>query len=325
MPQKSIYYAAGRLSIKQREIMDASRLERLLSTSSFEEAKRTLSEIGWASAEEADYEQLALDRVAQASALVRDLSTDAKVTDCFLFKYDIANLKMLLKARCLGITAEHLSSSGTIPVEKLRHAVADHRYKELPEPICKAMEGLEQELITEENPLLIDVRLDRAMFEMIFEQLKGRRCAAAVAYFQARADMLNAITLLRVRRMGRDEAFIEGVRLPGGAIAEDKWADAFADPERLPELLRPYGERVMDAALAAVRNFAHLPGLEKAMDNALLAIFTKDRFNVMRLETVVGYLLAVEREAGAVRLVMAGKQNGFDMEAIRERLRDLYG
>ena len=267
MPQESIYYAAGRLSIKQREIMDASRLERLLSTSSFEEAKRTLSEIGWASAEEADYEQLALDRVAQASALVRDLSTDAKVTDCFLFKYDIANLKMLLKARCLGITAEHLSSSGTIPVEKLRHAVADHRYKELPEPICKAMEGLEQELITEENPLLIDVRLDRAMFEMIFEQLKGRRCAAAVAYFQARADMLNAITLLRVRRMGRDEAFFEGVRLPGGAIAEDKWADAFADPERLPELLRPYGERVMDAALAAVRNFAHLPGLEKAMDD----------------------------------------------------------
>ena len=315
MPQESIYYAAGRLSIKQREIMDASRLERLLSTSSFEEAKRTLSEIGWASAEEADYEQLALDRVAQASALVRDLSTDAKVTDCFLFKYDIANLKMLLKARCLGITAEHLSSSGTIPVEKLRHAVADHRYKELPEPICKAMEGLEQELITEENPLLIDVRLDRAMFEMIFEQLKGRRCVAAVAYFQARADMLNAITLLRVRRMGRDEAFFEGVRLPGGAIAEDKWADGFADPERLPELLRPYGER----------DFAHLPGLEKAMDNALLAIFTKDRFNVMRLETVVGYLLAVEREAGAVRLVMAGKQNGFDMEAIRERLRDLYG
>ena len=160
MPQESIYYAAGRLSIKQREIMDASRLERLLSTSSFEEAKRTLSEIGWASAEEADYERPALDRVAQASALVRDLSTDAKVTDCFLFKYDIANLKMLLKARCLGITAEHLSSSGTIPVEKLRHAVADHRYKELPEPICKAMEGLEQELITEENPLLIDVRLD---------------------------------------------------------------------------------------------------------------------------------------------------------------------
>lgn len=60
------------------------------------------------------------------------------------------------------------------------------------------------------------------------------------------------------------------------------------------------------------------------MDNALLAIFTKDRFDVMRLETVVGYLLAVEREAGAVRLVMAGKQNGFDMEAVRERRVSLW-
>ena len=43
------------------------------------------------------------------------------------------------------------------------------------------------------------------------------------------------------------------------------------------------------------------------------------------LSPIVGYLLAVEREASAVRLVMAGKQNGFDMDAIRERLRDLYG
>ena len=94
------------LSLKQREAMDASRLERLLSASGYEEAKRTLSEIGWSSAEEADYEQMALDRVAQASTLVRSLSTDEKVTDCFLLKYDIANLKMLLKARCLGISAE---------------------------------------------------------------------------------------------------------------------------------------------------------------------------------------------------------------------------
>ena len=325
MPQDSINYAVGRLSLKQREIMDASRLERLLSASSFEEAKRTLSEIGWASAEEADYEQLALDRVAQASALVRDLSTDAKVTDCFLYKYDIANLKMLLKARCLGIPAEHLSASGTLPVETLRHAVADRGYKALPAPVCKAMEALEQELLTEENPLLIDVRLDRAMFEMIFQALQGNRCPSALAYFQARADLLNAITLLRVRRMGRDAAFFQSVRLPSGVVADGKWADAFEDVERLPELLRPYGERVMEAALLAARDFSRLPGLEKAMDNALLAIFTKDRFDMMRLETIVGYLLAVEREAGAVRLVMAGKQNGFDMDAIRERLRDLYG
>jgi len=34
--------------------------------------------------------------------------------------------------------------------------------------------------------------------------------------------------------------------------------------------------------------------------------------------------LAVQRETAAVRLILAGKQNGFDAENIRERLRDLY-
>lgn len=325
MPQESVNYAVGVLSLKQREAMDASRLERLLSASGYEEAKRTLSEIGWSSAEEADYEQMALDRVAQASTLVRSLSTDEKVTDCFLLKYDIANLKMLLKARCLGISADYLSQSGTLPVETLRHAVADHGYKMLPVPLCRAMEDLEQELLVEVDPLLIDVKLDRAMFELIFERLNKTRCPAAAAYFRGRVDLLNAITLLRLQRMGRDENFLDRVLLPGGTITEAAWHTAWADTEKLPGLVKSYGTKVEDAARLAVRDFNHLPGLEKAMDNALLAMFTQYKHDLMRFETIVGYLLAVEREASAVRLVMAGKQNGFDMDAIRERLRDLYG
>ena len=61
------------------------------------------------------------------------------------------------------------------------------------------------------------------------------------------------------------------------------------------------------------------------MDNALLQMFTCFRYDNMNLEFILSYLLATEREAAAVRLVMAGKANGFAMEAIRERLRDLYG
>lgn len=324
MPQDSVYYAAGRIAMLRRDAMDASRLERLLSTSSFEEAKRTLSEIGWTSAETADYEQLALDRVAQASELVQALTTDAKVTDCFLLKYDIANLKMLLKARCLGIPADYLSKSGTMKAEDLRHAVADHRYDMLPAPIAAAMEELETDLLVEENPLTIDVKLDRAMFTQIFQQLKGTRSKTAVTYFTSRVDMLNAMTLLRARQMRRDVDFFVSVLLPGGAIQEGEWRELFEAPETLPTRLAVYGTGVKEAASQAVKDFKRLPSLERAADNALLALFDSYHFDCMRLETVVCYLLAVEREASAVRLVMAGKQSGFAMDAIQERLRDLY-
>lgn len=324
MSQESIAYAVGRISVLRRDMMDASRLERLLSTSSYEEAKRTLSEIGWSSADETDYEQMALNRVARASDLVRRLSTDDKVTDCFLLKYDLSNLKMLLKARCLGIPAPYLSESGTIPVDKLRHAVADHAYGFLPDPIREAMEELEKELIVQADPLAIDVKLDRAMYRLIFDQLKGTKCEAALSYFRGRVDQINALTLLRVRQMKRDEAFFASVAIDGGTVSAEEWGKIFGTPEKLPALLSAYGRKVTDAAARAVAEASGLPGLEKAMDNALLAYFTPYKYESMRMEPVLGYLLAVEREAGAVRLVMAGKQNGFALDAIRERLRDLY-
>ena len=39
---------------------------------------------------------------------------------------------------------------------------------------------------------------------------------------------------------------------------------------------------------------------------------------------LIGYLLMRQREAAAVRLILAGKTAGFATEKIRERLRDLY-
>ncbi len=325
MPQESIGYAVGRISMLRRDALDASRLERLLSTASYAEAKRTLSEIGWTSAEEADYEQLAKERVADASRIVRQLSTDEKVTDCFLLKYDIANLKMLLKARCLGISADCLSDSGTMAVDTLRHAVADHQYKFLPEPIAQAMEELEKELVINVDPMTIDVKLDQAMFRQIFLNLKKTKCRTAVSYFQARVDLLNVLTMLRVKHMKKDTAFFMNVLLEGGTIADADWQKAYAEAEQLPKLLAKYGATVQDAAYRAVNDTAHLPGLEKAMDNELLKLFLPCKYDNMRLEFILSYLLATEREAAAVRLVMAGKANGFAMEAVRERLRDLYG
>ena len=325
MPQESVGYAVGRISMLRRDALDASRLERLLSTASYAEAKRTLSEIGWTAAEEADHEQLAMERVAEASRIVRQLSTDEKVTNCFLLKYDIANLKMLLKARCLGISADYLSDSGTMAVDVLRHAVADHNYKQLPAPIAQAMDELEKELVVSVDPLAIDVKLDQAMFQQIFASLEKTKCRTAVTYFQARVDLLNALAMLRSRQMKKDTAFFMHVLLEGGTIADEAWEKTFTKVEELPKLLSKYGASVQDAAYRAVNDSAHLPGLEKAMDNVLLKLFLPYKYDNMHLEFMLSYLLATEREAAAVRLVMAGKANGFAMEAIRERLRDLYG
>ena len=325
MPQLSIPYAVGRIRVLQKDALDTSRLERLLSAPSLREAQRALSEIGWESGEGMDYEQMSLQRVEKALKLVRDLSPEPEITDCFLLRYDIHNLKTLLKARCLGEKPAFLSESGTLPLNKLTHAVAEHVYKDLPPILAETMADLEKRLAVQPDAMEIDVALDHAMYHMIFEKLDKKKSRAALRYFQAKVDMVNVLMILRARAMGKDESFLKRILLKKSAYPMDRWLRAAASPEKLPKMLSACGHDVVAAAHAAVLDGKKLPALEKAMDDYLLSLFKPYRIVSLSLEPIIGYLLAAEREAAAVRLILAGKANGFPQEAIRERMRELYG
>ncbi len=325
MPQLSIPYAVGRISVLKKDALDTSRLERLLSAPSLREAQRALSEIGWDSGEGLDYEQLSTKRVEKACKLVRDLSPEPDVTDCFLLRYDIHNLKTLLKARCLHEKPEYLSECGTLPLSKLIHSVTEHVYKEIPSILSKAMAELEKRLAVQPDAMEIDVALDHALYDMIFEKLAHKNAPVVRRYFQAKVDMVNTLMILRSKAMGKDEAFLQRILLTKSSHPVDTWIKAAASPEKLPNLLFVYGKSVIAAAQAAVLDYKKLPALEKVMDDYLLSLFTPYRIASLALEPIIGYLLAVDREAAAVRLILAGKANGFPQEAIRERMRELYG
>ncbi len=325
MPQGSVGYAVARISVMRREHLDAAKLDRLLAAQQPQEALNALQEFGWGNGDKgADYELLAGEHVRQACAFVREVSPDTNITDCFLLRYDIHNLKMLLKARCLKQEAAYLSPCGLWSIDALRHAVADGRYSNLPDTIAEPLAALEKRLAVREDPMDIDVTLDRAMFSTIFERL-GRVSSKVIRqYFTARVDLTNAIIVLRVRAMGRAAGFLSPLLIEGGSIAAAKWIEAFANEGNLPRLLTAYGRRVVGEAQGALAKTGALPGLERAMDDYLLSLFKPYRSSADRIETIIGYLLSQEREAAAVRLVMAGKLNGFSADAIRERLRELY-
>ncbi len=325
MPQDSVPYAVARIHTLERDALDAARVERLLAASTYDEAIRTLMEIGWAGQDGGDAESIAAEHVRKAYQLVRRLTPDPDATDCFQLRYDALNLKTLLKARCLGQPAAFLSECGVYPVDLLMHSVADHQYKRLPEVLKTALDALEKKLAVREDALAIDVTVDKAIFALIQQKMRGVKSDVIRGYFSARADMLTAIMLLRIRRTGRDAAFLKEMLLPGGTIPPAKWVEAFDKPDMVVKLLEPYGRQVRAATAVAVQDAAKLPALEKAMDDALLARFSALKRDCLRIEPVAGHILGAEREAAAVRLILAGKANGFAPEAIRERLRDLYG
>ena len=118
---------------------------------------------------------------------------------------------------------------------------------------------------------------------------------------------------------------MDDLLLPGGTISNKVWLALMDTPEKLPRLFLSYGQGIRAVLSAALLNHKAIPALEKVSDDYLLSLFRPFRHEPFAIEALIGWLLAHEREGGAVRLIMAGKRNGFSEYLIRERLREAYG
>lgn len=325
MPQPSIAYACGRIGVLGRTALKRAQLERLMAAHTYEEAQRTLLDIGFLAAEGVDFQTAADRHVLAACRLIREVTPQPEVTDCFLLRYDIHNLKVLLKSRFLAQKAEFLSACGTLDVSMLRHAVAEHSYAQLPPVLKETLDALEKKLAAHFDPMMIDTELDKAMYRMVFDSLKGCRAETVASYFRAKVDLQNFIILLRAKAMGKDARFAQDVFLPGGKVALQSYLRAFDEPDRLAKLMLGYGNTVYHAAVAAVMNAGKLPQMEKTADDYLYGLLMPYRNRMDAVESLAAYLLQKQREATDVRLIMAAKLNGFEPSAVAERVRELHG
>lgn len=325
MPQPSISYACGRVGVLRRFELRQAQIERLLTAPQPAEAERVLVDIGFMAADQTDFQAAADRHIGKACALIKAVTTDPGMTDCFLYRYDVHNLKVLIKSRHLAHAPEFLSSCGSIGVETLKHCVADRTYVQLPGELGEGLKKLEKRIAVEFDPLLVDAELDKAMYRQIFKNLAGKEDTLAFRYFQAKADLLNMIMLLRVRAMGKEAAFFADLALDGGQAGKQRFVSAFADNDRLVRLVSGYGMAVKQAAQAAVMDAKKLPYLEKVADDALYEMFKPYRYESAVIEVLLAYLLLRQREAANVRLILTGKINGFPPEAVKERVRELNG
>ena len=325
MPQPSISYACGRLGVLRRSSLGKAQIERLLAAPQLPEAERVLADIGFSAGDQKDFQTAADQHIRKACDLIKAVTTDPKMTDCFFLRYDVHNLKVLIKSRHLAHAPEFLSACGSIPVDTLRHCVADRTYVQLPGELAAGLKQLEKRVAVEFDPLLVDSVLDQAMYRQIFKNLEERKRTLAYRYFQAKVDLLNVTILLRVRAMKKDAAFFQSLALEGGKATLRSLLAGFQDNERLVRLLSPNGVALKLAAQAAAQDASKLPFFEKVADDFLFGLFEPYRYRTAAIEVVIAYLLQRQREAADVRLIMTGKLNGFPPDAVLERVRELHG
>ncbi len=326
LPQQSYGFAAGRVQVLSKSLLNRTAVERLLALSTVEEVARALTEMNWGDVrDKSGIERVAEAHVQEAAELMRDISPDTAATDCFLVKYDALNLKMLIKARVLGQLSDALplSPCGLMDPARLRRAVEENRYIDLPSEFKDAMERIEKTISVKMDPLFVDAELDKAMQRFINRRLQDTNDAVVKQFFLCRAETTNLLIALRSHSVGRDGAFARGLFLPGGTLDSDRLAKVADEPERALDAIagRPYASAL---GVPLRKTPFSLSEVERAADDYLTSLLRVHKSEIMSVLPLVGYLLAREREAGAVRLIATGKSAHVALDQLEARLRAMY-
>lgn len=330
MPQTSYVYAVARVRTQEKGLIDEERMMRLKDLD-IEDFVRSLREAGYGDMPEAgadDVEEMISRELKKAAILIEEISPEKEVTDLFLLRADIHNLKMLLKARMLSVgETGNLDEWGLYGTEELAGCVSSSDYSILADDLSEALYDLERELAGKSDSRKISTALDRAYLEHAFKVLKKHKNKFAIEYFKALADFENILAMLRIRKMGGGRDQLVNALLPEGEIPAQAILDSFSEP--MENLSKTLGHGMAAVAisrgLAIIEETGRISALEKERDDYLISLTRDSRYDLMTLGPVVGYLLAREQEARSIRLIATAKKNGLSGALIDERLRELYG
>ena len=327
MPQPSYAYACARLSALNKRLLEPQTIQRM-ADGSISDAMRALSDVRYGNlpdATEADIERMIEREMTDAMQEVSELSPNPAITDLFLLRADVQNLKVLLKARLLGQNETVFTPGGLYDKEQLAAMVKDRQYKDLPQVFHDALNALEKQLEIRVEPRNISITLDRAYLSYALQ--KSEKDPVFSQYFKAEADFDNVLTFLRLRAMGASIETLDEVILPQAGV---KYRDLYNAYElSFDTLNRILNDSVCREALLSGLNAMQRTGsiaeVEKARDNYLVSLLSAHKYETETIYPIVGFYLAKEREGKAIRLIITAKRNRLSDSIIRERLVMLYG
>ena len=329
MPQPSYAYACARISALEKSLFGRDAVRRM-AEGSLEDALRQLSDAKYGNLPDAtgeDTERMIESVRKQTAETIRELSPDSALTDLFLLQTDAQNLKVLIKARLLGMTDTVFLEGGLYSREQLGAMVAEAKYDLLPEDLKTAMQRLEAKLKISQEPQLVSVYADYGYHAHCLTASKTVKEPFVKQYFAALCDFNNVITFLRMRAMGAQKEDLKEVLLPSAGVQIESLIAAYElSAETLTKAISgSVAKSAMQDGLNQMLVTGNIAMLEKTRDDYLLSLVNEHRHESMTIFPVVGYFLARDREAKAVRLILTVKRNGLDDAVIAERLRELYG
>ncbi|MEG1987911.1 MAG: V-type ATPase subunit [Oscillibacter sp.] len=320
---------SARIKAMETGLLTRERMEQILEARSDDEAIKLLQECGYPELDATNPEALDAALSAAREATLEDLTDgapDSRYIDIFKLKYDYHNAKVILKARAMGVDAQHmLMDMGRVPAAELKAAMDSGELDSLPTLLAAAVAEARDVLDTTRDPQLSDIALDRRSYQDMAQVAASTGSAFLAGYVRAVIDAVNLRTLVRTLRMGKSAEFLQGVLVEGGEMDPASiLAVSAAGGSGLSELYAPTALHGAAEAGAEALNGGALTAFEKLCDDAVGEYLSGAQLIPFGEAPLVGYLAARETEYTNLRILLMGRGTGLPPEVIRSRLRASY-
>lgn len=318
---------SARIRAMETGLLTGERMEQILSARSDEEVVKLLQENGYPAMSLESPEAMDAAIAAAREETLRDLgdsAPDSRYLDIFKIKYDYHNAKAILKAQALGTEPDHmLTDLGRVPAAELKEAISGGDMNQLPHLLAAAIAETKEVLDATRDPQLGDMAADRWRYRDELATAEETGSAFLRGYVRLSIDAANLRALIRTVRMGKTEAFLEGVVFSGGSVDEGEVLAAACNCGDIVEEIFE-GTELETAAKAgadALKGGDTLTEFEKLCDDAVSGYLADAQLVAFGEAPLIGYLAARETEYTNLRILLMGRAAGLSPEVIRARLR----
>ena len=325
--KQGLIFASSRAKAKELNLFTEERLYRMMESKTLTDAVRVLAEANYADGENVNTEnfyEILEKEERSVTAFVRETAPKGVGIECFFCRNDYHNLKVLLKARYVGIEDY---TGMLLPDGNYVFADLKERYENNTLSITNKYMGEALAIINREfesgnrSPRLIDVELDKAMYREISDILKGKNTDIYIKkYFENLIDTSNIGSMLRTINIGAGFAFFEQGFLTGGKLSLNSFKECGTDTAKFGKFIngtdyKELYEKVKEKDLS---------GFETAKDNYLLKIFAVNKSDMFSVAPIVGYYLGKLNEIKVLRVVLICIKNNVSLDEMKKRVRMLY-
>lgn len=321
MPEEYTY-AVARIRAKEMKLLTKNDLNALLTAKSYDECLRLLTDRDWGE----DGKTLSAPALLKAErektwALMRELVSDMSVFRVFLIPNDFHNLKVSIKSITRGMKPDGMFiENGTADPQELYDAVSKREYSELPAYLQEPAKEALTALLQTGDGQLCDVILDKASLETVYRAGQESDNEVIRLYSEITVAAADVKIAVRCVKTGKSAEFIKR---------------SLADCDTLnPGLLAKAAAKSLDDVYAYLQatDYAGAVGalkesptaFEKWCDDLLIEKIKPQKWEPFSIGPLAAFIIARENEIKAVRLILSAKLNALDLEAVKERLRDMY-